>query len=184
MLVINMDQLSFKAFQNSLQDKHKSQQNSYILTSNSFSYMQKSYKNNVTHIVVKVHEVGHNFDIGVVDTSLSDDFLQDISQTRWEDKHWNAVLLKPVKELLKPFPVISRTRTKWILNSVSWHFSLQVYKNRMSGCRSWNSGIQNWQPLNHGENGKVCTLDRHQILSPPLVVCPSAISVPPITCET
>lgn len=60
---------------------------------------------NRTHIDIKVHEVGHHFDIGVVDTSLFDNFLQHISQTRWKDKHWNAVRLQSVKELLIPFPV-------------------------------------------------------------------------------
>lgn len=61
---------------------------------------------NKTYIVIKVHKVGHHFDIGVVDTSLSDNFLQHISQTCWKDKHWNAVLLQSVEELLIPFPVM------------------------------------------------------------------------------
>lgn len=61
-------------------------------------------KSNKTHVVVEVHEVGDDLDVGVVDSGLADDFLQDVAQTGREDEDGNVVLLQAVKELLKAFP--------------------------------------------------------------------------------
>lgn len=61
-------------------------------------------KSNKTHVVVEVHEVGDDLDVGVVDSGLADDFLQDVAQTGREDEDGDVVLLQAVKELLKAFP--------------------------------------------------------------------------------
>lgn len=57
-----------------------------------------------THIVVEVHEVGDDFDVGVVDAGLVDDFLQDITQACREDEDRHFVLMQAVKELLIAVP--------------------------------------------------------------------------------
>lgn len=59
-----------------------------------------------THIVIKVHEVGDHLDVGVVHSSLADDFLQDVAQTGGEDEDRDVVLLQAVKELLEAFPAM------------------------------------------------------------------------------
>lgn len=57
-----------------------------------------------THIVVKVHEVRHDPDIGVVDPSLADDFLQNVTQPSREDEDRHIVLMQTVEEMLIAFP--------------------------------------------------------------------------------
>lgn len=57
-----------------------------------------------THIFIKVHEVGDDLDVGVVDSGLMENFLQDVSQAGREDEDRYVVLVQPVEELLKAFP--------------------------------------------------------------------------------
>lgn len=62
-----------------------------------------------THVVVKVHEVGDHFDVGVVNPGLSDDLLQDVAQAGREDEDGYVVLVEAVKELLVAFPDYTHT---------------------------------------------------------------------------
>lgn len=57
-----------------------------------------------THIIIKVHEVGDDLDVGVVDSSLADDFFEDVAQASREDEDRHVMLLQAIKELLKAFP--------------------------------------------------------------------------------
>lgn len=59
-----------------------------------------------THILIKVHEIRDHFDVGVVNSSLSDDLLQDVPQPGREDEHRNVVQMQPVEELLITLPAI------------------------------------------------------------------------------
>lgn len=57
-----------------------------------------------TYVVIKVHEVGDDLDVRVVDASLADDFLQHVAQPSREDEDRHAVLLQAVEELLVAVP--------------------------------------------------------------------------------
>lgn len=63
-----------------------------------------------THIVVEVHEVGDDLDVGVVDSGLADDFLQDVTKASGEDEDRHVVLMQPVEELLIAFPDTKQTQ--------------------------------------------------------------------------
>lgn len=73
-----------------------------------------------THVVVEVHEVGDDLDVGVVDSGLADDFLQDVAQAGGEDEDRHIVLLQAVEELLKAFPDTQQTwrETRWWLTAL------------------------------------------------------------------
>lgn len=58
----------------------------------------------VTHVVVKVHEVGNHLYVGVVDPSLPDDLFQDVAQAGRKDEDGHVVLVESVEELLVAFP--------------------------------------------------------------------------------
>lgn len=64
-----------------------------------------------THIVVEVHEVGDDLDVGVVDSGLADDFLQDVTKASGEDEDRHIVLMQPVEELLIAFPDTKQTQS-------------------------------------------------------------------------
>lgn len=65
-----------------------------------------------THVLVKVHEVGDDFDVGVVDSGLADDFLQDVAQASGEDEDRHVVLMQAVEELLETIPETEKG-TSW-----------------------------------------------------------------------
>ena len=65
-----------------------------------------------SYIVIKIHEVGHYFDIWVIYTSLTDNLLQHITNTSRKYEHRNTVLLQLIKEILISFPV----RWRWELS--------------------------------------------------------------------
>ena len=56
------------------------------------------------YILIKIHEVGDHFDVGMVDPCLANDLLQHVAQASGEDEHGHVVLKEPVKELLIALP--------------------------------------------------------------------------------
>lgn len=102
-LVVHMDQLAFETLQDALwSEEHTSHREPLHFSSHEIELKRK--RKNLTYVVIKVHEVGHDLDVGVVDSGLADDFLQDVAQTGGEDEDGHVVLLQAVKELLKAFP--------------------------------------------------------------------------------
>lgn len=57
-----------------------------------------------SYIVIEIHEVGHYFDIGIINTSLPDDLLQYVSDAGREYEHGDTVLLELIEEILISFP--------------------------------------------------------------------------------
>lgn len=57
-----------------------------------------------SYIVIKIHEVGHDFDIGMINTSLTDNLLEYIADARRKYEHRDTVLLELIKEILISFP--------------------------------------------------------------------------------
>lgn len=59
----------------------------------------------MTHRLVKVHVVGEDLDVGVVDVKLPNHLFQDVSDSSGEDEQRDAVLVQVVKEELVAVPV-------------------------------------------------------------------------------
>lgn len=107
---------------------------------------QKSFLLRGTHILVKVHEVGDDFDVGVVDSGLVDDFLQDVAKASGEDEDRHIVLMQAVKELLEAIPEAKNTERD---ESVRHLFfccgeqglrTLRIYIQCSVSSRAWRSG--------------------------------------------
>lgn len=57
-----------------------------------------------THTVIEVHVVGHHIDIGVEDIGLTDNLLEDVTNTSREDEHGDVVLMQLIKQLIESIP--------------------------------------------------------------------------------
>lgn len=117
MFVVHVDQLAFEAPQDALQEEKQIQPAwpsimllyvSLLMRLN--CNMSRGAEACRTHIVVEVHEVGDDLDVGVVDSGLADDFLQDVTKAGGEDEDRHIVLMQPVEELLIAFPDTKQTQ--------------------------------------------------------------------------
>lgn len=80
-----------------------------ILSGLSDCHRSRGAEANRTHIIIEIHEVGDDLDVGVVDSGLADDFLQHVTQASRKDEDRNIVLMQAVKELLVAFPDTKKT---------------------------------------------------------------------------
>lgn len=71
-----------------------------------------------TYIVIEVHEVGNDLDVGVINGRLAHDFLKDISKTGREDEDRHVVLMQAIEELLITLSVTKHTEL--IYPSLGW----------------------------------------------------------------
>lgn len=58
----------------------------------------------LTHVLIEIHVVGHDVDVGVQHFHLADDLLQDIPDARGEDEKGDVILVEGVEERLVALP--------------------------------------------------------------------------------
>lgn len=56
------------------------------------------------HVVVKIHVVGYDVDVGMEHLHLPDDFFQDVANASREDEQGDVVLVQGVEESPVPLP--------------------------------------------------------------------------------
>lgn len=101
LLVVHVDQLAFETLQDALREEERPSDVGSLSA-------RRSSGRTSTHVFVKVHEVGDDLDVGVVDSGLADDLLQHVAQAGGEDEDGHVVLLQAVKELLVSLPGTGR----------------------------------------------------------------------------
>lgn len=58
-----------------------------------------------SYTVIKIHEVGHYFDVWIINASLTDNLLEHIADASRKYEHRDIVLLELIKEFLIAFSV-------------------------------------------------------------------------------
>lgn len=78
-----------------------------------------------TYMFIKIHEIGNHFDIRMVDPSLVDDFLKNVSNPSRKYEHRNIMFTKFIKEVLISFSATQNVNTNQISKQAKKSLSFQ-----------------------------------------------------------
>lgn len=83
--------------------------------------------NSYPYIFIKIHEVGYNFDIWMINSSLTYNFFKHITNTSRKYEHRDTVLMKFTKEILISFPA---SGDRVVMSKVDFSLSLLLRKHK------------------------------------------------------